>query len=85
MTSTGTMILDDQVKANELNHYFVNSVKDLRKRMQVYPNDNCNQLRTLPRYSNRFSFKAATVEDVELIINNLDTKNLLAMMEFHLN
>ena len=85
MTSTGTMILDDQVKANELNHYFVNSVKDLRKRMQVYPNDNCNQLRTLPRNSNRFSFKAATVEDVELIINNLDTKKLLAMMEFHLN
>ena len=30
-TKKSTMILDDRVKANGLNHYFVESVKDLRK------------------------------------------------------
>ena len=45
MTSTGTLILDDRVKDNELNHYFVESVKGLRKHIKVYLNDNCNQLR----------------------------------------
>ena len=46
----------------------------MRRHIKIYPKDNCNQLRTLPRSSNRFSFKEATVEDMELIINNLDTK-----------
>lgn len=69
--TNGKPIESDSVKAEVLNDYFLQSIRDIRSKIEQSPLDSCNSLRTLIQHNDRCYFHHATYDDIYLIISNL--------------
>lgn len=71
VSSSGLKIVSNQEKADALNQYFLNSVKEVRREIDVVPGDFWNFFRTLNRKPNRFVLSVISQEDLDKAISNL--------------
>lgn len=69
--SNGNDILSDSIKADLFNNHFLNSIRDLKSKILVYPSDNCNMLRTLSQFNTRFVFNHTTYDEIQKEVLNL--------------
>lgn len=67
----GNVILNDATKAETLNVYFLKSVKSLRDKIETWPWDNCNSLRSLRNCHSIFALQNTSRDDLEREISNL--------------
>lgn len=66
----GQLIESDSQKAEVLNKYFLQSIRDLRSNIEQFPEDSCNSLRTLIQCNERFHFSYTTYDEIHTVITN---------------
>lgn len=69
--SNGELIMEDAIKCELLNKYFLQIPKTMKEQIDYSPADSCNGLRTLRNCNKTFNFRSTTNEEISEIINNL--------------
>lgn len=70
--SRGNMILSEKEKADRLNSYFIQSVLDIRQKIEIHSGDWFNGLRTLNHVRCRFLMGNIHINEVRDVINCLE-------------
>lgn len=70
--SNDILVVDNQLKSNLFNQYFLEIPKTLKDQISYSPADSCNALRTLTRCQTTFSFSHTTSSEIKHMISNLD-------------
>lgn len=74
MTEDGNVIIEDNMKATALNHYFVESIKTVSSNIVRLSNDNINLFGTLRTETSNFCLQKVDNAQVEQILNLLEIK-----------
>lgn len=70
--SNGVLVVDNQIKSDLFNRYFLEIPRTLKQQINCLPNDSCNAFRTLTNCQTLFNFSYTTILEIEEIISELN-------------